>query len=207
MSDKLKKEYNEYMNQIGPGKDFLVSLQDTLHREEKAANSRRRFRLIKQLSAVAAGILLCTGIIFAVNIIRHNSESQTGNPGNSNNHGEVIKQGETAGISGTDSVNDYNWITDDLKEYPLPKALSARLTASLDDLFVSDTNRFVDAPKAGTEEISEIADRLDSATETDITPEGTPKYYMAVFDDMTLVKFSIAENGVISINGTEKYFR
>lgn len=207
MSDKIKKEYNEYMNQIEPGRDFLASLTDTLHREEKSVKSRKRFRLIKQLGAVAAGLILCTGIIIAVNTIHRNSGTQDNNHQKPNNQEEVIKQGETADISGTNSVNNYSWVTDDLKDYPLTKALSVRLTGSLDDLFINDTNRFVDAPKAGSEEISEIIKRLDSASETALSQEGEIKYYMAVFDDMTLVKFSISANGVIAINGTDKFFQ
>lgn len=207
MTDKIKQDYVEHMNSIKPDSRFLASLQETLEQEQKNLRERKRIRLIRTVCAAAACLALGIGIFAAVSISRNTPEI-IGGPQDSSASGDMINHGAAANSSVIDTVpvKNISWIPDDLRELPLTKALALRLENSLEELSVSGENRFVDADTVSGQELSGIIEKLNAAESAAASPEGEVKYYMAVFEDMTAAKFSIAENGVISISGSEENF-
>ncbi len=208
MADNFKKDYAEYINQIKPDPKFLSSLQDTLEQEEKKHKANRRIRLMSKICAAAACAVIGAGVFTIIGIslrtpdVTDSKQSGTSVAENISNHVA------SANISAIDTIpiNDIGWLTDELKEQPVTKALAQRLKSSLKELKVSESNSFVDAQILAEQDRAALISKLEYAAETETAPAGTTEYYMAVFDDMTVAKFSVRENGVIVINGIENIF-
>lgn len=208
MADNFKKDYAEYINQIKPDSKFLSSLQETLEQEEKKHKANKRIRLMSKICGAAACVVIGAGVFTVIGInlrtpdITDSKQSGTSVGENISNHGA------SANISAIDTVpiNNIGWLTEELKEQPVAKALAQRLKSSLKELKKSDSNSFVDSQILAQQDREELISRLERAAETETASAGTAEYYMAVFDDMTVAKFSVWENGVIVINGSEKFF-
>ncbi|MGN0701450.1 MAG: hypothetical protein ACI4J8_10690 [Oscillospiraceae bacterium] len=195
MSDNIKKSYVSYMDGEKPSEEFLSSLAVKLKAEEKRVRARKRTALIiRSVSAAAACLVVCIAVPLALKHMQPTVpviDEQPHNPAGTINSSVL----DTRPLESADSTAELN-----------SAVLAGRLESSLSELSVSDSNRFVGAPTVEGEELSALIAQLYAAKETSAAPEGALKWYMAVFDDNTVVKFTVSENGIIEIKGTEKFF-
>lgn len=207
MSDKIKSEYNKLLEEAKPSEEFLSRLTETLKEEEKQVkqqkqNSRKFLKIVPILSA-AACIALAVGIGAAVFSRSGNGSESGDNPPITS---EVLPQfGENSEASGNSFVN-LSWYEGEVGE-GLAVILAEKLKSGTEYLAFNSENRFVDCEKADKSEISDIAEMLLSARPTDDTPNGETVYYMAVFTDGTIAKFSISGGKYAVISGDDTVYK
>ena len=117
-----------------------------------------------------------------------------------------------AGQASTESIKtapfkNIDWYNDSLTNESVPKALAQKLESSLDYLSYGSENKFINAEKADAEKTEQIIMLLSSADESSEEITGTKLYYMAVFTDGTVAKFSITNEKYIEISGDEKKYK
>ena len=209
MSDKIKSEYNKYADEIKPSEEFTSRLTKTLE-EEKAKKKYPRLRYFKQVAVAAACLIIALAAAFAVN----RGLAPSGLPGGTSSYEEYPTSGigNLIGEINTETLNIENlanisWYAKGLNAGSLPLALAEKLGASLDYLAYNSENKFVDADKADGEMIESIKSLLTSAKETDESVSGERVYYMAVFTDGTVAKFSVADGKFLEISGDKKIYK
>lgn len=209
MSDKIKSEYKKYADGIKPSEEFTARLTKTLE-AEGAERKTPKFRYFKQLAVAAACLIIALAAALAVSrgfapaLPQDGTSAYDGRPsdGIGNQAGEVNKN--QLNIS---DIENISWYNKGLNAYSLPLALSEKLAASLDYLAYSTENRFVDAVRADGETLERIKELLTSAEETDESVSGEKIYYMAVFTDGTVAKFSVADGKFLEISGDKKIYK
>lgn len=206
MSEKLKSDYVKHMENVEPSDAFLSQLTQTL-KDEQSRQKRIKIRRIKQIVAMAAGLLLFFGIsaiIYAGSPNRpHISEGESSAAGGMKDY---VGTASSESIT-TIAFENINWYDDSLTGVSVPKALAQKLASSLDYLSFGSENRFVNAERADDERTRQIIELLSGADETAEEISGTKLYYMAVFTDGTVAKFSITNDTLIEISGDEKSYK
>lgn len=191
MSDKIKQKYISYMNEENPSEEFLSSLTERLKLEEKRVRPKKNPFVIS--GAIAAGIAACIAVPLAISLNRAPLPVEKA----------PLDYAGTVNASAIDAkplenLGDFSEIT--------AKTLSERICGSLSELLESESNGFVDAKNVDEKKRRELIEKLAAAVETNETPSGKQTFYMAVFEDGEIVKFSVFENGVVTINGSAKRF-
>lgn len=195
MSDNIKKSYNLYMNSEEPSAEFLASLTAKLKQEEERVRTRKKkMFFVRTITIAAACAAVCAAVPLAIHFTK-----------------PPVSVDEKPYFGQTDFVNTSSFDSKPL-DFAEKKKLNAEnlanlLNSSLSELFVSENEIFVDAPTASKSEIQELVAKLSSAKETSDFAQGKKTCYMAVFGDGAIVKFSVFENGVVVIKGTEKNFQ
>lgn len=205
MSDKIKSEYNRYMENVKPSDKFLSQLTSTLE-EERSSQRKRRKVPIKQISAAAACLIAVCG--FAVIYSFFGNDIKTGEDSSS----VTENMNGYAGKTDTESLvtvpfENISWYDNALTPESLPKALAQKLESSLDYLSFAEENKFVNADRADFERTKQMIEALSEAEESDEKVTGDMTYYMAVFTDGTVAKFSISDNGAVEISGDDKIYK
>lgn len=209
MSDKIKSEYNKYADEIKPSEEFTSRLTKTLE-EETAKKKYPRLRYFKQVAVAAACLIIALAAAFALN--RGPAPAMPSDSTSSYEEYPTSGIGNLIGEINTGTLNIENlanisWYDKGLNADSLPSALAEKLGASLDYLAYSSQNKFVDADKADAEMIESIKSLLTSAKETDESVSGEIVYYMAVFTDGTVAKFSVADGKFLEISGDKKIYK
>ncbi len=199
MSEKMKFDYREFMNSELPSKEFLARLTKTLE-EEEASKKRKEIRMIRQVSTAAACFVLLCGIA-AVFYSKNKTKSDGGL---SSDMSEYV--GENDALE-TIPFENFDWYSENLTEESLLKALSQKMTEECDYIAYSDQNQFVDAPHMEKAEMQDITDMMVHAVRTNEEPEGEAVYYMAVFHDGSIAKFTIWDKTYIKIADDEKIYK
>lgn len=203
MSDKIKSDYNKYADKINPSKEFTSRLKNTLN-EEAGKKKKPKIRYIRQFAAAAACLIVAIGAALAVNL-GSSSRKPVAEPATSG-------VGNYAGEVNTSSLNpgkfeNISWYDKNLAADSLPLALAEKIEDSLDYLSYNFENKFVDAKNADSETLNGIKALLTGAKETDERVSGEKVYYMAVFTDGTVAKFSVSDGIYIEISGDEKIYK
>lgn len=209
MSDKIKSDYNEYADKIKPSEEFTSRLANTLN-EEAGKKIRVKARYIRQFAAVAAGLIVVIGAALALNFgsrsslpsDRESSYAEPATSGVGNNAGEINTEPLNPG-----KFENISWYDKNLTAGSLPLALAEKLTSSLDYLSYNNENKFVDAQRADGEALGLIKAFLKGVKETEESVSGEKVYYMAVFTDGTVAKFSISGGIYLEISGDENIYK
>ncbi len=196
MSDKIEQKYVAYMDSENPSEEFLSSLTVRLKEEEKRVRAKKKNAIkIRVASITAAGIAACAAVVLAISTAKSPA---------------LPVDKTTLDYAGTVNVSALDAkpldILGDLSEITA-KELAKRLDESLDELLVSESNNFVNAQNVDEKKRRELIEKLSSATETTAAPIGKQCCYMAVFEGEEIVKFSVYENGVVTINGSAMRFQ
>lgn len=220
MSDKIKSDYTEYMENVEPSDEFLSRLTQTLKDEQNrqkhtlmrctpcvSARKGIKIRRMKQMLAAAACFLMffCISMIIYLN---PQNNPHTGEDSSSTSI-DMIDYAEKASAEAINTVpfKNIGWYDDNLTGESVPKALAQKLVSSLDYLLFGSENLFVNAERADAERTRQIIELLSEADETAEEISGTKLYYMAVFTDGTVAKFSITNDTLIEISGDEKSYK
>ncbi len=199
MSEKVKMEYNKYAADINPSPEFLARLTATLE-EEQAKQKRSKFRWVKPVSAVAACFaVVAVGAVIATKI---GSKPQLGTDTPATSVGIM---GNADAIQ-TAPFQSISWYDDTLSSDSLAAALAEKLTGGLDYLAYNSENKFVGAEHADTDTVQELSAMLAGAAETADAAAGDTVYYMAVFNDGTVAKFSVTAERYVMISGSDGVF-
>lgn len=209
MSDKIKSEYNKYADKIKPSEEFASRLTQTLE-EEKAKKRYPRLRYIRQIGVAAACLIVALAAALVVN--RGFGPAPTPDGTSSYEEHPTSAIDNQAGEINTEALNIENfqnisWYDKSLDAESLPLALAKKLEASLDYLEYSGENKFVGAEKADGERLARIKALLASAEKTDESVSGERVYYMAVFTDGTVAKFSVAAEKYLEITGDKNIYK
>lgn len=206
MSDKIKADYTRYMENVEPSNAFLSQLTQTL-KDEQNRQKQKNVRWIKQALMAAACILLILGIsgIFYEDVLktRRADEENSFFPVDMTNY---VKEASSEALN-TVSFENIGWYDDSLTGVSIPEALAQKLDTSLDYLAYGNENKFVNAEQADIERIQQIIGLLSEAEESSGEASGSRLYYMAVFTDGTIAKFSIVSDTYIEISGDEKIYK
>lgn len=204
MSDNFKSDYSKYADKIKPSKEFTSRLKNTLN-EEAGKKKKPRIRYIRQFAAAAAACLIvAVGAALAVNLgsgsRTHVAEPATSGVGNY--VGEI-----NTGSLNPGKFENISWYDKNLAADSLPLALAEKMADSLDYLSYNNENKFIDAKNADSETLTEIKALLTGAKETEERVSGEKVYYMAVFADGTVAKFSVSGGIYLEISGDEKIYK
>ena len=203
MSDKIKSDYNKYADKIKPSKEFKSRLTDTLNEEAEKKKSPK-IRYIRQFAAAAACLIIAVGAALAVRFgaapKMPPAEPATSAVGNQ--WGEI-----NTDVFNPGKFENISWYDKNLAADSLPLALAEKMTSSLEYLSYNNENKFVGAQNADSEMLTEIKAFLTGAGETKENASGEKVYYMAVFTDGTVAKFSIADRIYLEISGDEKIYK
>lgn len=206
MSEKIKSDYTEHMEHVKPSDEFLSQLTQTL-KDEQIRQKRIKIRRIKQGLVAAACLLLFFGVSVAIYL---NSPDKphinVGDPSIAGEMTEYVGKASTESIA-TVSFENISWYDDSLTGLSIPKALAQKLASSLDYLSFGSENKFINAGRADDERTRQIIEMLSEAEESAEEISGTKLYYMAVFTDGTVAKFSITNDTFIEISGDEKKYK
>lgn len=206
MTDNLKHKYKEYTENINPSDEFIARLTKTLE-DEQANQKRKKFRIISRVSAAAACFVMLFGISAVIYSISFSNpaveQSDQGMSSEANNY---------AGSASTDAIHTIpfekiSWYDESLTKESLPKALAQKLASSLDYLSFNSENKFVNAEKADAQSIEQFIQLMNNSEQTSEEAAGETVYYMAVFNDRTIAKFSISGNEYIIISGDSKIYK
>ncbi|MCM1307803.1 MAG: hypothetical protein NC223_04310 [Butyrivibrio sp.] len=208
MSDKIKSEYNKYAEEIKPSEEFTSRLTRTL-KEERARKKYSKLKYLKPFAAAAACLIIALAAGLALN--RGLSHSVPSERTSAYNERPTSGIGNQAGEINTNRLNisdieNIGWYNGALNAESLPLALAEKLGSSLDYLVFSGENKFVGAENADAETLERIKALLGSARETDERASGEKIYYMAVFTDGTVAKFSVADGKFLEISGDKKIY-
>lgn len=205
MSDKIQSDYTEYMEHVEPSEAFLSQLVQTLESEQ--SQQRRGMRRLPGAVPTAACLILILCLSTAL-YLRHHQKTVAEENASSlseeiNNYAAAMtgEELQTTLFSGSD------WRDGISPETSTPVALALKMTLSLDYLSYNSENRFVAAAVADDDEIDQIIELLQCAQPCDSGAAAQRIYYMAVFTDGTIAKFSIADDGCIEIDGDENIYK
>lgn len=209
MSDKIKSEYTKYADEIKPSEEFTAQLTKKLE-DESAKKKCPKIRRFKQIAAVAACLVIAVAAALALH--RGFGAKPLPNGGTSYADPSSFGMGDYIGEINTEPLNiatfdPISWYDESMSASGLPLALAAKLGSSLDYLAYNDENKFVDAERADAETIARIRGFLEEAAETGDCVSGEKVYYMAVFSDGTVAKFSIAGGQFLEIPGDQKIYK
>ena len=141
--------------------------------------------------AVAACLLIVVGVVGIVGITHNgndkvdSSESNVGNLADGSNLDDSV-----IGDFDSNTVADYNTFLD-------------MLDTKLVDVYENSKNTFVTENMMDVAARDELVEDIMTATECEKSSENSPVYYMAVFEDNTVVKFTIYDNKYMVIQGIE----
>lgn len=205
MSDNIKADYKKYAENVQPSEEFLSRLTVTLEKEQAKQKSRNIMRFVPIASA-AACLVLAVGI-GAVAIGRTQNSPLTSNPDDTVISSDVTPQ---FGTNSTISENskpfvNVSWYEGDAAE-GLNVILAQKLTSELDYLSYNTENKFVDCERADEAAVSDISQKLLSGKPSSESPEGDTVYYMAVFKDGKVAKFSITGGRLAVIAGDDTVY-
>ncbi len=200
----FKEEYQKEMNQIKPNEAFLNDLAKKMEAETAYPISRKRNTTA--WVTVAAAAVICIGIGFAwqgrtVDSVDENYMTQ--------NAGAVTEQ-DTAGQEGVFTGSSwYGEETDAVKIYDI--LLDKMQTSKRLVIMESDSHTFTTAHEISGPKEDELVQKLmggtitDAVTSDDLTDK-TAIYYLAEFDDGTVVKFAIYDETYFYCNEFEGIF-
>ena len=206
----FKEEYQKQMNQIKPNEDFLKDLAKKMEaeglQEQPNIYHISRKRNTTAWVTVAAAAVICIGIGFAW-------QGKTTDSPDENymtqNAGAVTEQEQ----SGQDGVfTGSSWYGDETDAEQIYAILLDKMqTSERLVIMESDTNTFTTAHEVSAPKEAELIQKLMSATLTDgMTSDDleteTAVYYMAEFDDGTIVKFAIYNDMYFYCNEVEGIF-
>lgn len=203
MSDKIRSDYNKYADEIKPSREFTSRLKNTLN-EEAGKKKKPKIRYIRQFAAAAACLLVAIGAALAVNLGSGSGKpvAEPATSGAGNYVGEI-----NTGSLNPGKFENISWYDKNLTADSLPLALAEKLSDSLEYLSYNNENKFIDAENADSEMLTEIKALLTGAKETEERVSGEKVYYMAVFTDGTVAKFSVSDGIYIEISGDEKIYK
>lgn len=208
MSDKIKSEYKNSFERIEPSEEFLSNLTQTLEKEQekqKKTKQRKiyRFRLI---SMAAACVIVILGLAAVFYFREKNTPQGSGKQLPDTEQLDNYTQRATDGSVQTLPIQNADWYNDSLTKESAPKALAQKLDSSLEYLSYNSENRFVNAEHADAGQIEQLTALLAKAVESSGSVSGSKVYYMAVFTDGTVAKFSITDDKFVEISGDEKIY-
>lgn len=200
-NDNIKKLYNSYMDKQGPSEEFLSSLTERLKQEQEQeqkspaknidiSHKQKRSRIIRIITAVAACVAICCALPFVLS----QGKSDV----------DVSEEPKTPGALTSIVVTDKIEVPDmDLQMTAV--SLAEKLESSLSELLESDKNYFVGEEAVSGEKLDELISKLKSDKAAS-KPEGKKLWYMAVFNDGSVIKFAVYENGAVTIKGINDDF-
>ncbi len=220
MQDKFSEEYKNAFDKIEPRAEFLQSLEATLDKEiaDKKRSRIKSARNIRVITSVAASIVLVLGAalvlpgLAGINSKPENQSSTSDSSisdsssvdSNGNNNGDVSDDfnnyyANSSAVTKPLEIEDWN--TESLEPTECSKLLADMLSGDgLSYCKVSDTNVFTSAEEISDAELERIAELLKNAEEADGNADNSAKsYYMAVFENDTVVKFTVSEGGTLEI--------
>lgn len=199
----FKDDYKKLNEDITPDLEFISDLakkMKAVEMEQQPDNNEQpkiqepKAKVIPiwtRYVAVAACLLIVVGVVGIVGITRNgndkvdSSESNVGNLADGSNLDDSV-----IGDFDCNTVADYNTFLD-------------MLDTKLVDIYENSKNTFVTENMMDVAERDELVENIMAATECEKSSENSPVYYMAVFEDNTVVKFTIYDNRYMVIQGID----
>lgn len=187
MSDTIKQQYNEYEKSIMPSAEFQEKLIEQLKAEQTKKRAPKYMGFV--YAAAAAAAVICIGAV-ALNI---NDKSKT--PAVSAPVSDYAA--ESGNAAAGNSFTFRSWDSE-LSGMAANEALAEKLK-SVEKLYSNTENRFSDENIIGGNE-EELAKKIRSAKPADIGISGETVYYMAVFSDGTVAKFTVTDGKYLTVS-------
>ncbi len=205
----FKSKYKEYNESIVPDGKFINELADKMDCARTSQN--KKITINKYVIYTAALFIIAGGLFFTLDRNNYLSEDMPIYEESSESNRFELKGGnvtEDKGITEKNYFSDNNWYNENTETADLPKVLASRLydNTDMDKLYVSEEEVFDDMI-ASEEEIKELSSLVNLAEVADESEEPvSPVYYMAVFKNGDIVKFTVWNNCFITINGVNALY-
>ncbi len=183
----FKDEYKELQRQIAPDEEFIERLAEKMQdKKPKKKKNKVRFRAVMLSSAAGCAAAVAAFVIIA-NIPR------------------PAPTPDILGV-GADKIDhlDGLFISSGIEIVAVsPADLAEILTNENSNVYCSNESTFDFDDKLEREHCRELARRFENAAETYSEPSGDMKYYMAVSESGSVIKFSVSGN--VLIIGDKRY--
>lgn len=206
----FKEEYQKQMNQVKPNEDFLKELAKKMEAETEKEPvpiypiSRKRTRVAWATVAAAAVICIGVGLAWQGKATAPVDENyMTQNAGAVTEQDAIEQDGAFAGSSWygeeTDAVKIYDILMNKMQT-------SKRLVIMESDSQTFTTAHEISAPKEEELVHKLMGGTLDTGIKSEDLSDKAVTYYLAEFDDGTVVKFAIYDETYFYCNEFEGIF-
>lgn len=203
----FKDNFEKDMEHIKPDAEFVRNLSEKM-KQASAEQSKvsqfpekkKKIQTYKYLISAAAVLILLVSGITAITYFNGN--------GSSNKQKRLEQQGMTDSLipTGENIFNTEKWYTNCDTETEIYELFIKRITDDEDliKIYESDESLFDESMLMNTEEIEHLIQKLEIGNVDDSGENGlenlTYKYYMAVFDNGDIIKFTVYENSYLKFN-------
>lgn len=200
----FKDSYKKDFEDIVPDDAFLSKLSASM---EAAETDKKRSRIrIVYTSVAAVFVLAISGALLSI----YNPGLLFGNNGSSQPGVNMQAGNNSLGSFATNQIGEVNkWCSDDLSEQENYDFFVSRLSDSKDikKLYSGTQQVFSDSDLVNTEEISSIGVKINTAKISgENAPSGSAQYYMAVFNNGDIIKFTIYNDKYVVVNDLSATF-
>lgn len=177
----FKDSYKELQQNIAPDEEFLRQLSEKMEIQKQ---KRKRLRIIMPSAAAFVGIAAV--LVIFVNL---SGQDPTNLP--------LLITGEN-NISYQQGIFTQEAIFKNDED--IPQQLAEKILDDETIVYVSDKNTFSDDDRITDEKRISLAEKIRNASETYSSQEKTEFYYMVVFEDGSVLKFTIGDN-ILAVEG------
>lgn len=177
----FKDNYKKSQQNVAPDEEFLRTLADKMELQKK---KKKTLRLIMTPSAAFVGFAAVIALF-----VNFSKDAATNLPILGTDKDNISYQ---QGIFVQGSVFD--------SEDDIPQQLAEKLCNNATVVYESTEKIFSDDNKISYEQRLALAETISNAAETNLTQEEVEAYYMAVFEDGSVLKFTIG-GSILAVDG------
>lgn len=207
MSERFEDEYRKLEGNIKPSEDFRLRLENILEIENKKQSEKKG--KTKRYKSVFISLAACVVIAVTVFLISSAKPVETAKPETPGNMGNMNTPFDYTKSFNVQSIGSSEWFDKDNTPEQCVKFLAERIRDKSDLAYIkaNNENTFADVADIDEKQINELADMLDTVTVTNIDIEkNEAEYYMAVFGNGDIAKFTVYNNKYIIISGLDAVF-
>lgn len=190
----FKDKYQQENEEITLDAAFTAKLADQMKKEQRA--QRRRKKMLVSMGGVAAAAITCVVVLHGINT-SNQSEQQ-----------DVQKKAEAVETHNEGhGFGHQAWYGDAETEEEIFEAFRVLLRdEQIETLYCSDIEEYEEEDILSKDEAEKIIKTLQKAEASDGEAEGECKYYMAVFENGSIVKFEIYGEKYLKLKDSESVY-
>lgn len=188
----FKDKYRQENEEIVLDAAFTNQLAGQMKKEREA--QRRRKKMLVSMGGVAAAAVMCVVVLHGVNNTTTQPEQQ-----------DVQKKAETVETSaGGHGFGHQMWYGDAETEEEIFEAfMNVLQNKKIETLYCSDAEEYEEENILSEKETEKIVEALQKAEVSKEELEGKCKYFMAVFENGSIVKFEIYGEKYLKLKDSE----
>lgn len=194
----FKDKYQQENEEITLDAAFTSRLAEQMKKEQQI--QRRRKKMMVSIGGVAAAAVMCVVVLQGVNTSKQPEQTEKTEV---QNKAEAVEKAETH--TAGHSFGHQAWYGDAETEEEIFEAFQTLLRdEKLENLYCSDTEEYEDI--LSEDEAEKVVKALQNAEASDAEADGECKYYMAVFENGSIVKFEIYGEKYLKLKDSEMLY-